>query len=108
MKRVPLNNRPPFNAYDVLLGIIENPSQNQGINYAEIKKRSRMLDAAEKHKHDGYVDFEDGDHEHLVMLLNQFPFATAKRELRLILDDIVNAKPPEKTKQLHAVPGEKD
>jgi hypothetical protein len=103
MKRIPLNNRGQFKAYDVLLAMIEQPLPNQGLNYAEIKKRQRLLDALDKHKAESFVDLEDGDHDHLIQILEQFPFGTAKRDLKLILDDIALAKEPDKTTQLRAV-----
>src|SRR5215475_922326 len=103
MKRILLRDRGPlFKAREVITTMIEMPPPNQGISYQEIRKRDRLLDALEKSGGE-FFDLEDSDYEVLRKILDTFQFATAKRELRLILDDIANAKAPEETVVLKAV-----
>lgn len=102
MKRVLLRDRGMFKARDVLIGMIENPPPNQGLGYQEMRKRDRLIGIIERHK-ESYVDFEDADHEVLMSVLNSSSFITGKRELKLILDDIADAKAPEDTVQLKLV-----
>ena len=99
MKRVPLRDRGQFRAREVLTAMLEQPLPGAGLTYADMRKRSRLLDAIEASK-GSYVDFEEADYEILKGILEAFPFATAKRELRQILDDIANAKAPEDTLQM--------
>lgn len=103
MKRVVLRDRGAFKAREVLTTIVEQPPPNAGISYAEMRKRDRILDALDKCKEQSFVDIEDNDYEVLKGLLNAFQFGTAKRELRLILDDIANAKSPEDTPMLKLI-----
>jgi hypothetical protein len=98
MKRVLLRDRGQLKAREVVTTMLEQPPPGGGITYSEMRKRSRLLDNVEKS--DGYVDFEDADYEVLRKILDTFPFGTAKRELRLILDDIANARSPEETVDL--------
>jgi len=103
MKRVLLRDRGPlFKAREVITTMIEMPPPGQGLSYQEIRKRDRLLNVLEKSNED-YFDLEDSDYEVLKKILDAFQFATAKRELRLILDDIANAKAPEETTTLKAV-----
>lgn len=99
MRRIPLNSYGQFKTREVIVSILEMPSGNQGINYAEMRKRTRILDALEISK-SPYFDIEDADYEHLVKLMNDFQFAVAKRELARVLDDIEHAKPPPHLKEV--------
>jgi len=103
MKRIMLRDRGTFKARDVITTMLEMPPQNTGVTYAEIRKRDRVLDTLDRFKDERYVDLEDADYDVLNGILQTFPFATAKRELRQILDDIANAKAPEETPQLKVV-----
>lgn len=103
MKRVIMRDRGTFKAREVVTAIVETPPPNAGISYADMRKRDRILDALDKCKGEHYVDLEDSDHDVLNSLLNAFAFGTAKRELRLILDDIANAKSPADTPTLSVV-----
>lgn len=105
MKRVVLRDRGQFKAREVVTTIAESPSPGTGVTYGEMHQRERILDAIDRHKSDGYIDLEDADHAKLKSLMEAFPFATAKRELRLILDDIAQAKSPEETMSLKVVEG---
>jgi hypothetical protein len=100
MKRVLLRDRGTFKAREVITAMLELPLPNQGITYAEMRRRDRVLDVLEASKGD-YMDLEDNDYNVLKAILDQFQFATNKRELRRVLDDIANAKAPEE--MLHVV-----
>lgn len=106
MKRILLHDRGTFKAREVISAMVEMPTPGTGVTYAEMRKRSRLLDALERAKSEPFLDLEDADFEELKRLLDAFQFATAKRELRLILDDIANAKAPEDTMQLKVVEGQ--
>lgn len=82
--------------------ILEQPPPNQGINYAEMKRRERVEQAFERQK-DGYFDLEDADYAVFKAAMEAFQFAGNKRELRQILDDIANARAPEETTVLKVV-----
>jgi len=103
MKRVLLRDRGPFKARDVLTGMLESPGPMGGISYADMRKRDRLLDAIDRAK-GNHIDLEDADYDVLMAVLNQAQFITAKRELRLILDDFAQAKAPEET--LRVIEGE--
>lgn len=100
MKRVMLRDRGMMKAREVVTTILEQPTPGQGVTYADMRKRMRLQDILERAKNQNYVDLEDADHAALVALLNAFQFGIAKRELTLILDDVVEAKAPEDTLQL--------
>jgi len=103
MKRIPFRDRGTFKAREVITAMVENPPPMQGITYADMRKRDRILDVLDKQKGERFLDLEDSDYATLRAILETFQFATAKRELRLILDDIANAVAPEDTPQLKLV-----
>ena len=105
MKRIPLRDRQPFRAREVIIGMLEAPGGSaQGITYQEMRKRDRILDIVERAPPgDHYIDLEDADYAVLLGVLNGAAFGTAKRELRKILDEIANARSPEETPSLKMV-----
>jgi hypothetical protein len=100
MKRIRLVDRGTFKAREVITAMLESPGSGQGITYAEMRKRDRVLDALERAKDKSYFDLEDADYAILRGLLDTFQWATGKRELRAILDEIAEAKSPEDTLRL--------
>jgi hypothetical protein len=103
MKRVLLRDRGPFRAREVITTILEQPSPGAGVSYADMRKRDRVLDALARFRDQPYADFEDSDYDVLKGLMENFQFGVAKRDLRLILDDIANAKSPEEMLALKLV-----
>lgn len=98
MKVVPLQDRGNFKAVDVIRQIVKAPGR-EGINYDEMNKRCRVLDAldaAEKNSKT-VLELEDADYQTLAGTLKGFQFAVADRDLLAILDEIKNAKAPVKT-----------
>jgi|SRR5262245_2667822 len=106
MKRIVLRDRGTFKAREVITAMLETPPPNQGITYQEMRKRDRVLDALDAAKGQSYFDLEDADYSVLKGLLDTFQWATAKRELRKILDDLAEAKSPEETPSLKVIEGE--
>lgn len=103
MKRILLKDRGTFKAREVLIAMMETPAPNAGITYSQMRQRDRVLDALEAHKDKRYVDLEDADYQVVIGILEVFQWATAKRELRQVLDEIHNAKAPEDTTELKVV-----
>jgi hypothetical protein len=106
MKRILLRDRGTFKAREVIIAVLETPPSGQGITYADMRKRDRIFDALESAKGQSYFDLEDADHAILKAILDTFQWATGKRELKAVLDDIAEAKSPEETRVLKVVEGE--
>jgi hypothetical protein len=93
MKTIPLRNNERVNSKTVILAVAKSPEPGKGITFAEMGKRMRIIDAAERiADSDETFSLEDADHDLLVRLIQVFPFQIADRELHDIISDVVNAK----------------
>lgn len=90
MKTISLADHGDFKAKEILIQIMSVPAKDETINYSEMSKRVRVIEALEKAKNS--VDLEDADYNYLVEAIKKFPFAFAKPELFKILSQVTVEK----------------
>jgi len=93
MKTVQLRTEGRFKSTDVFRQVIDTSPQKP-LSVDEIRKRCRVLDALDKAN--GILELEDIDHLTLKLAIQDFPFNVADRTLLQIIDDVLEAKAPEK------------
>lgn len=92
MKTFPKRNfeNSHFSTLNVLTQVCSHPGAGQSLNVDQLRKRIKILDAVEKEG--DAVELDAKLHEELVVMLNNFQFATAHRDLLTVIDDVMNAQ----------------
>lgn len=92
MKKVKIIWDKDWGSEQILNAVIQQAGP-QGISYADIKKRMRLLDVMEKMKEgDVFLCFEDADWETLKAAVENFKYGAATRGLMKVLDTVLEAK----------------
>jgi hypothetical protein len=105
MKTIQLQDHGPFKAREIIATIMRTPNkQDKGIDYAEMNKRVRVLEAIERLS-DGAdeLHLEDADYAFLLGAMRAFSFGIADVGLHKVLkaiEDAQDAEQPAKLKKL--------
>lgn len=93
VKQIPLIDRGTFKAREVIVQIVRTPGAGTPINFDEMNKRIRVIEAVEKaDKAEGTVlSLEDADYQTLLAAMLVFPFGVADPDLFALLTAIKNA-----------------
>ena len=93
MKAIPLRESPGLKTSEIIKTVLERPAQ--GVNVGELRARCRVLDALDRVPPEATrMYLEDADHDTLARAVNTFVFGLASKGLLVIVDDILEAKPP--------------
>lgn len=94
MKIIPLIDGQNFKTRAVIEAVISAAGE-RGVTPGEMRKRMRVFSALEALTDDAVtMTLEDGDHDMLVRLIEEFRFAVCKPELVKIIDSITHAMAP--------------
>lgn len=93
MRKIELKKEGTISPRHLLDAVVKSPSPGMaGIDYAEQRRRMRLLDAVEKIGDEGgTLELEDADFDLLARLLKVYPFQLASAELVRFIDSVCDA-----------------
>ncbi len=95
MKAIHLRTDGELKTLDVIQVVARQPGTERGIDYENMRKRVRLLDAVSALPAGAQILLlEDADYAFLATLVKSFTYATAAPELFAIINSILEAKSP--------------